>query len=313
MKIIIKSKSNNYICSVVIGEKTYNDWYKYSFPFVAKYCEKHGVGLIIFTKELISEKSLFWKKATWQKLLVGDYLKNRIKKIKNVCMMDVDILVNPEAPNVFDFHKEDKISVVSLRKNLPFSWEKAVKNISFYRNKYYSKKYPLDSAIGISLKNLYKIHNMKPQKDEFCAGLYIFNVKKFNKILKNWFFKYKQDIFSVTGGGEQTHFNYEVQNHGKVNYLDYKFQAIWVFEMAIYYPFLYKLKKKINSTLIESILTSFQNNYFLHFAGTWQEGQMWKLKELKNAYFKSEILNKLIKFQKVKLIGKPKGMLKPKT
>ena len=58
-------------------------------------------------------------------------------------MMDVDILVNPNAPNVFNFHDINKISVVSLRNNLPFDWNKAVRNISFfYRNYYYSKKYP---------------------------------------------------------------------------------------------------------------------------------------------------------------------------
>ena len=311
MQVIIKSQTDNYICSIVIGKEIYGYWYKYSLPFVKKYCEKHGLGLIIFRKDLISKKSLFWKKATWQKLLVGDLLKKKIKNIKNVCMMDVDILVNPEAPNIFNFHKNDKISVVSLRKKLPFSWEKAVKNISYYRNKYYSKKYPLDSAIGISLKNLYKIHNLKPQKDEFCAGLYIFSVNKFNKIFKKWFFKYKQDIYSVTGGGEQTHFNYEVQKLGQINFIDYRFQAIWVFEMAIYYPFLYKLKTKFNEMIIDAVITSLQNNYFLHFAGTWHESEMWKNNQLKKTYFQSKALKELIKFQKVKLMGKPKGMLKP--
>ena len=311
MKIITKSRTNNYICSIVFGKEFYKDYQKYSLPFVKKYCENHGLGLIIFEKDLISKKSEFWKKATWQKMLVGDYLKKKIKNVKNVCMMDVDILVNPEAPNIFDFHKDDKISVVSLRNNLPFSWDKAVRNISFHRNKYYSKKYPLDSAIHMSVKDLYKIHNFKIQKDEFCAGIYIFNVNKFHKIIKNWFFKYKKDLYSVTGGGEQTHFNYEVQNHGKVNFIDYRFQAIWVFEMAIYYPFLYELKKKFTKTVTDSIIACLQNNYFLHFAGKWYESDMWKNEELSKRYFKSNNLKQLIKFQKVKLTGKPKGTINP--
>jgi hypothetical protein len=136
-------------------------------------------------------------------------------------------------------------------------------------------------------------------------------VSKFNKIFKNWFFKYKQDIYSVTGGGEQTHFNYEVQKYGQVNFIDYRFQAIWVFEMAIYYPYLYELKAKFNKMITDTIITSIQNNYFLHFAGSWHESEMWKNKELKKKYFGSKILKKLIQFQKVKLKGKPQGMLKP--
>jgi hypothetical protein len=311
MKIILKSPSNNYICSIIIGNKIYNEWLKYSFPFVKKYCKKNKLGLIIFNKDIISKKNIYWKKPTWQKLLVGDFLKNKIKNINNICMLDVDILVNPDAPNIFKHHKENKISVISLRNKLPFSWEKAVKNISFYRNKFYSKKYPLDSAIGISVSNLYKMHNLKPQKDEFCAGVYVFNVKKFSEILKSWFYKYKKEIFSVTGGGEQTHFNYEVQNIKKENFIEYKFQAIWVFEMAINYPFLYKFKSKKNKLITESILASLQNNYFLHFAGSWYEGSMWKNSNIVKSYFNSKFNNQLINFQKKKLSGKPKGMIKP--
>ena len=311
MKIIIKSPSNNYICSIIIGSKIYKEWLKYSFPFVKEYCKKNKIGLIIFNNSLIPKNNIYWKKPTWQKLLVGNFLKKNVKNVKNVCMLDVDILVNPNAPNIFDYHNKDKISVISLRKNLPYDWEKAVKNVSFYRNKYYSKHYPLDSAIGINLRNLYKMHNLKVQKDEFCAGVYIFNVKKFSEILKNWFFKYKKELFSVTGGGEQTHFNYEVQNIKKEHFIEYKFQAIWVFEMAINYPFLYKFKNRKNELITECILTSLQNNYFLHFAGSWYEGSMWKNSQLTKNYFESKKYKELKNFYKKKLSGKPKGMIKP--
>ena len=133
----------------------------------------------------------------------------------------------------------------------------------------------------------------------------------FSEILKSWFYKYKKEIFSVTGGGEQTHFNYEVQNIKKENFIEYKFQAIWVFEMAINYPFLYKFKSKKNKLITESILASLQNNYFLHFAGSWYEGSMWKNSNIVKSYLNSKFNNQLINFQKKKLSGKPKGMIKP--
>ena len=46
--------------------------------------------------------------------------------------------------------------------------------------------------------------------------------------------------------------------------------------MAIYYPFLYETKSIRNNEITKSIVASLKNNYFLHFAGTWHEGQMWK-------------------------------------
>jgi len=312
VKILRKSKKHQYICTLAIGNEILSDWKKYSLPFLKLYCQNNDIGLILFDEDLIDKKSPNWKKATWQKLLIPNYLKQSRLKVKNICMMDVDVLVNPAAPNIFDFHIEDKVTVISLRQNLPFEWSKAVRNVSFYRNTFYSKKYPLDSAINISLENLYKNHKLKIQKDEFCAGIYVVNINKFYKKFKKWFFKYNKNLYSITGGGEQTHFNYEVQNNKKVSFIDYRFQAIWVFEMAIYYPFLYKFKTLKNNQVTNAIVTSLKNNYFLHFAGTWHEGQMWKNEKIFKV-FTNNFQKKLDKYQKLKLSGNPIGMIKPKT
>ena len=72
-------------------------------------------------------------------------------------MIDTDILINENSPDIFSFHKKNSISVVSVRQKMPYSWEETTKKISFLRNKFYDRKYPLDSALHISLKNLYNI------------------------------------------------------------------------------------------------------------------------------------------------------------
>ena len=87
--------------------------------------------------------------------------------------------------------------------------------------------------------------------------------------------------------------------------LDYKFQAYWVYEMAKNYPFLYYIKnKKILNECIESCL---MNNYFLHFATRWSEGDMWKNMFKKkinyNFYKKFEI------YKNTKVFGKPVGFI----
>ena len=64
------------------------------------------------------------------------------------------------------------------------------------RNRFYSKNYLLDSAINISIKNLYKFHGLKPQKDEFCAGIYVVSKEMFNRLF-NFFFKYKKGIKTI--------------------------------------------------------------------------------------------------------------------
>ena len=64
-------------------------------------------------------------------------------------------------------------------------------------------------------------------------------------------------------------------NNLSVNWLDYRYQAIWLYEMAAYYPFLYQMTNQNNTDLIKScVLTSLENNFFLHFAGAWNESEM---------------------------------------
>ena len=64
MKIIIKPKfTNNYIVTIAIGEKYFNEWETYALPSWKEYCEKFDLGLIVFTNDLISKEDKKWKKA----------------------------------------------------------------------------------------------------------------------------------------------------------------------------------------------------------------------------------------------------------
>ena len=308
MKILIRPKrSKNYLVVIAIGNKYYDYWKKKFYPLVKQYSLNNGIGVIAITNNLISKSSKYFKKPQWQKLLVGEFLSKNKIVYKNLCIIDADILVNPYSPNIFNYHREDKISVVSSRLNMPYDYNNTAKKIAFNRNNFYSKKYPLNSAINMTIKNIFKFHNLQSFNNFFCAGLYVFNIKFFKKF-ENIFFKYPSDIKSITNGGDQTHVNYEFQKIGKLNWLDYKFQALWNYEMANYYPFLYYEKnKKIISHCIE---TSLINNYFLHFAGSWHESKMidnFYPDILKNKKYILKLKNYLTK----KFIGKPYGFIKP--
>lgn len=306
---LLHSRSQNYFCTLVTRKKYQNSFRKYSYKHFKKYCKKNDIGIFVASNDLIPKKSVYWKNSSWQKLLAPKILKKKYKKIKNICMIDSDVLINTESPNIFKFHKKNQISVVSLRKFMPYEWENTTRRMAFLRNKFYSKKYPLDSALNISLKNLYKFHKLEPQRHHFCAGIYVISASSFNK-LYDFFFNYKRNVNSITGGGEQTHFNYFAQKNFKINILDYRFQAQWVFEMSNYYPFLYNKELSKNSNLISGCIeASLSNNYFLHFAGSWHEGVMWK-KNLKNI-LGNEFSKRFNIYRKMKLKGKPIGLVKP--
>jgi hypothetical protein len=302
MKIIIKPKKKLIAC-IAIGSKYRSLWENNILPTWKLYCKKNKIGLVLFKNDLIEKKSLFWKKATWQRLLVGDAVRKELPKVEELCVMDIDIIINPYSPDIFKSIKKNKINLTSLRKNLPFNYKDTIRKIAFFRKELVNKKYPLDSLLNSDLKTLYKSEKLKPQKDEMCVGVMVFNVKKFSKILYNWFFDYKKNIDTTTRGGCQTILNYLILKNKYENLLDYKFQTIWLFEVASRFPYLLKYikNKELMANLTMSILL---DSYFLHFAGGGKESSIWESKDFYKR-INTNTLNNFKIYQKKKLKGLP--------
>ena len=163
----------------------------------------------------------------------------------------------------------------------------------------------------MSIKEIYKFHNLKTQIDYCCTGLFVINLDKYAKKFKDFYFKYNKNISSITDGGEEAHVNYEIHNNCKIKYLDYRFQALWIFEMAKNYPFLYQFKNNINKLIIQCIESSLHNNYFLHFAGSWYESGMWKNKMIFKDHKSIKIYKKFDLINNINFTSVPAGIIKP--
>ena len=129
--------------------------------------------------------------------------------------------------------------------------------------------------------------------------------------MKSWFDKYTKDIDTLTGGGDEPILNYEFLNYGKIKWLDYKFQALWIYEISWKYPFLYNYGKKNTELIKECVEASLTTNYFLHFAGSWHESEMWKIENFFESNEKKEYLEKYHNYLKIPVTGKPVGLKKP--
>ena len=310
-RLIRPNKKKNYIISIIIGKKYLKKWKDYASKSWINYCKKHGLGLIIFKDHLISKKNKYWKIPNWQKLLAGSEI-NKKYNVNNLCLLDCDIIINYlSAPNIFNFYKnKNNFGAISQINNLPYDEFIVKKRMAFMRNKFYSKKYPLDSSLFMNLKQVYKYNNLPKQKDYACTGVLVFNAKKHSEKMKSWFYKYDKKVKTLTGGGEEGHLNYEIQKNNNITWLNYKFQALWNYEMAYYYPFLYKMRKK-TKIIEECVRASLQNNYFLHFAGMWHESEAWQNKKILNDSKYEIMMRNYLSYFRKKPLAKPKGVRKP--
>ncbi len=308
IKIIYSpKKTKNYIATIAIGKKYYSNWKKYILKNWLHYCKKNKIGILVVYKDLIN-KNNNWKSPNWQKLLIGNCILSKKIKIVNVCYLDTDILINPLSPNIFKNYETDKISLVSQIKNIPYPLDNIRRKIAFNRHYFYDKKYPLDSSLFMSLKEIYNYHKVPIQNNYACSGFFIFNIKNHSNFLKKIFDKYNIKTKTLTGG-EEPLFNYEVLSKQKINWLDYKFQALWIYEISHRFPFLYEIKKKYNSLTKKCVELCLMDNYFLHFAGSWHESNMWQIKNIFESK-KINFLNKKFKeYERVKLKAKPRGRI----
>lgn len=311
-KIIRNSKSGNYLVFFATEKKFLKVWKNYTSVSAILYAKRNNLGLLLIDHEICPKNNKFYKKATWQKWLIPNYIKENFKNIKNICYLDCDIIINPAAPNIFNEYKFDKILVTSVRKNMPYTFEEVTRKISFLRKKFLKKNFPLNTSLIMTLKETYRYHNLPVLEDEFCAGFFGCNVKKYASFFKKAFLKYKSPVWSVTGGGDQTHFNYEVIKSKNYKVIDYKYQTLWSYEIAVKYPFLYKnLKTSINKKLITDCITSsLFSSYFLHFAGTWPDAKCFYNTKIYNSIFFKKYFYEYKDYEDKKIKAKPKGPIK---
>ncbi|NBO36702.1 hypothetical protein EBU91_04110 [bacterium] len=311
-KVIRPTKTGNYLVTIAVGELYEARFQKNALGTWEKYAEKYDLGIILFHDHLIDESHPKWKKPTWQKLIIGSVLLESGYPIKSVCYLDTDIIINPFAPNIFNYSVSNKISVVSLRNNLPFNYELTLRRLALLRNKYIDSKYPLDSSLFANLKSLYEYQNLPTQGDEFCAGLLLFNPQELAKQMEDWFYLYDKHVESITDGGDQTHLNYHVLSSNLASFLNYEFQAIWAFEAANHYPFLFIDGFKNKSLYKECIQSTLMRVNFLHFAGSWPESSTFSLDEFSLDFTYLDLYREFSNYLNINLSGRSMGKILPK-
>jgi hypothetical protein len=302
------------IATTAIGGSYFENWEKYSKASWIHYALKFGIGIVVFTEDLISQDSSQHINGAWQKLLLPERIAKEFSSVKRVCLLDTDIVISPRAPNIFEQVQEGYFGVVSQEKQLPYPLIEVKKRIAYLRNKFYSSDYPLDSILFAAPRQIFRHCGLPEFDDYFCSGVLLMDIS-FKDVFTEGFHeaRKKQVLNSDQLAWEEPYLNSLIQSYDNVSWLDYKFQTLWNYEMAWNYPFLYELSGELTSsdTAMHCIGASLWNSYFLHFAGSWHESSAWRTAELLPA---SKLILQHDEFEKylnVVVTGLPKGKIVP--
>lgn len=259
------SRSRKAIVTMLIGSKYLSDWNKVCRRNWSLYCKKHDIDIVLIKQPLSTDDERNNRSVHWDKLLI-----KRIPvcaKYDMVAWIDADIIMNHrKAPDLFAAFDASKIGAVSLMHGFPFDLKEAKRRVAYLRHHYIDAKYPLDSIILADDNLTYKLINKPVLNDFINTGVLVYNLKRYGGFLEDVFRKYKDE--TVFDGFEQCHLSYEIISNSIYHQMPYKFNAIWNYEIAINYPFLYFPSEQKNELLVKYCkYTTLYNSYFLHFPG----------------------------------------------
>jgi hypothetical protein len=273
--INVTEDTKNVLVTTAIGKTYLRDWEQFSLPSWQKYAEKYQLGIACVTEDLLEKDDPHYKNGSWQKLLAPSAVLDEFPQVERFCLLDTDIQIGPFAPDIFANAPEGVYSVVSQLKGLPFPLDEVLRRMAFFRNHFYSNSYPLDSFLLGDVFDEFRDLGLTPPEDYFCAGLMVLDRNHVEQ-MRGWFYEVKES--QNFHGWEQTHLNFWIQSQDH-HWLPYEYQALWNYEMAWKYPYLYSaaLETPNREEVRAGVESSLWNNHFLHFAGSWYESLAWKL------------------------------------
>jgi hypothetical protein len=262
--------ATKWIVTTAIGGSYFDRWERSVSNTWLRYAQTHGLGIAVAVDDLW-EASQPRLNGSWQKLLCLEDLRHELGRDVQCALLDTDVVINPSAPDVFVAVPPGHIGVVSQVHGIPGDLAELNNRIAFLRRKFLQPDFPLDSLLNATPRQLFELAELSPAFDDFaCAGVIVADTFSHAETFRSWYLEAPQSAaYLALGDWEQTYVNHRLQQLKEVIWLDYRWQALWIFETAAFYPFLYA--EDASPELAGWCLTSsLMRNYFLHLAGRWE-------------------------------------------
>ncbi|WP_207476463.1 hypothetical protein [Arenibaculum pallidiluteum] len=266
----MEQRSDTVVVSVVCGEayqQSFRQWY---LPTWERYCRRHGFDLFLIEAPIDRNVDLSVKSIHWQKLLVASL--PPMKRYARMVWIDADILINDGiAPDITAGVPEGSIGVVDAT---PWMTE-ADDVFNQYGRFLFLDALSMSAARGadgrrvvvadMSVADMYRLKGLVPPCDRFInTGVFVCSPRLHGDFLFDVYLRYGRDLWDF----ENSAMSWEILRSGMQHFIDPRFNAVWIWEAAKHYPFLYDLDfYNANHDVVRRCVNAcFRNNFFLHFA-----------------------------------------------
>jgi hypothetical protein len=268
---LIKSRSKKAIYMVVIGKDYRLHFDCVVLPHVQKYCEKFDIGLFILSDYIDPAAKFnepYSKDPGYQRLLIPGQISRQFEEYTLLADMDADCIPGYYARDIFALPiQEGYRDRVWFTRPCPAGYTRSSlgRRISLLRKMYHDPEFPLDSLLAADDEFEKRALGFDFDGEIATLGTCIGHV---NSLASCGSLAYEA-IKSNFSGYLQNYRNKIFRTYFNIGWLPYEYQAIWNYELALYYPFLYSsIDKKLSSLCVRATLSRVD---MLHFAGSWPE------------------------------------------
>jgi hypothetical protein len=114
-----------------------------------------------------------------------------------------------------------------------------------------------------------------PQTDFFAGGILVFEPSSHSDVMRDVYLSGLERPTLPFDADCQLAMNHSFQTFG-VNWLDSKYETLWMHKLVMDYPFLYVPRFRTRRLVASCIASCLSTTVFLHFAGSWPESNLWR-------------------------------------
>lgn len=263
--------SGLWLVTTAIGGEYFERWNRTVRDSWERYADEHGFGIAVVTGDLFGSDEPRLNGA-WQKMLAPRALRGLLTRDLRCALLDTDLFVAPGAASIFEAVPPGLIGVVSQERDLPLPPDQLRNRIALLRREFRDPEFPLSSILNAAPQQVFEWAGLHPFDDYFCAGMFVVDTDQHADALAAAYRDAPEDeAYHAIGAWEEVWINHWVQGREDVHWLDYRWHALWIFEVAAHYPFLYSPGS--SQELAQWCLAaSLMRNEFVHLAGRWESG-----------------------------------------